>query len=63
MVEQHTRLLEIAKCNALQIFQEERKKTVPSLLETISGEVQAPKSHESHTWNTLINKSNFDVLQ
>ena len=63
MMEQHTRILEMANRNALKIYQDERKKSAPALLETISGEVQASKSHDSHVWNTPINKSNFDILQ
>ena len=63
MMAQQTELLELANRNALELLREERKKSTPALLETITGEVQSARSHESHDWKNQINKSNCDVLR
>ena len=62
MMAQQAHLLEIAGRNALKLLQDEQKKSAPSLLDTINGEMAAARAHDGHEWKNDINKSNFDAL-
>ena len=62
MMAQQSELLAIANRNAMELLKEERKKSAPALLDTISGEVQSARSHEGRDWKNQFNKSNYDVL-
>ena len=63
IVEAHADLINVNKRNTIRLLEEERKKTAPHLLETISGELEATKQQDYHTWRTDVNKSNHDSLK
>ena len=63
MITQQEQLLKLAAENALKLVREENKKTSHTMLDKIDKEVEKSKSHDHHTWNNTINKSNFDALQ